>query len=490
MAHGRTIFSAGARAVGLAAIGTFILLFLAFEWLAVEPYGRYNVTYYEEQANAFLAGQTYLLRAPPPALMALPDPWDADTNALFREPPDWDGPMFAGVVDLSLYHGKLYLEWGPVPSLLLIPIRWFTGPGVPMGHLALIVATLSVLAYAYATFLLARLCRIPVGGGIGALLFLHFLICPVWLFLLHRIRVYEVGICFGQLCMSLALLSTVIAFDRRLQGGKSALWLLAASSLLLGGLVNCRLGIAPFGLMVPVVWYCWLKIDATPIRSASAVRSAAALGLPAAGLLLGALVYNEVRFGSYLEIGQTWQLWGGHGSLWQGKFHFLALARFLPNIWYFFFAPVEFSASHSPLLAVPLHPPSSWMSPELLKAYDIYGERMSGLFVVMPVLTFLLLLPFGLLRAAAWRGAARARGVVALLLLCGVLSAFPLFLAPPVVRYGAEWCMWLLMAAILVIGRLRHLLRARGWHAGAALLDGGIVLSTVWTAYAGVSFMI
>jgi hypothetical protein len=469
-------------AFGFAALGSFVLLFLMFEWLAVEPYGRYNVTYYEEQADAFLAGQTALLRAPPDGLLALPDPWDADANARFREPPDGDGPNFPGVHDLSLYHGKLYLEWGPVPSLVLIPLRWVIGPGVPMGHLTLVVATLALLAYARATFVLARLCRIPVGGGIGALLFLQFLICPVWLFVLHRIRVYEVGICFDQLCMSLALLCTVEAFDRRLRQGKAGLWLLAAASLLLGCLVNCRLGTAPFGLLVPIVWVCWLKSGKTPIVSVSAVGSAAAIGLPAAALLGAALVYNQIRFDNFLEAGQTWQLWGGHGSLWQKQFHYLALARFLPNIWYFFLAPVQPSPGHGPFVAAPLILPASWMGPDWLRAYDIYAERMSGLFVVMPLL---LLLPVGFLRAV-WRGAERGRLVVVLLLLCAVVSAALLFLAPAVMRYGAEWCMWLLMAAILVLAQLRSRLGA----GARRLLDGGIVLSTLWTAYVGVSFLI
>lgn len=479
-----------AREAGICTVVALILLFLTMEWLVVPPYGRFNVSYYEEQADAFLAGQTYLLRAPPPAMLALPDPWDPAANARFREPPDFDALPFPGVMDLSLYQGRLYLQWGPVPSLVLIPLRWFTGPGVQMGRLALIVETLSVLAYAGSAFLLARLCAIPVGGGIGAVLFLQFLVCPSWLFVLDRSRVYEIGICFGQFCMSFALLSAVIAFDQRLRRGISRPWLLVLSSVLLGCLVNCRLGLAPFGLAVPVVWYAWLKIHAAPLRSRQAVGAAVALGLPAACLLFGALAYNQLRFGSIFEVGQTWQLWGGHSSMWQKKLHFLVLARLVPNIWYYFLSPLQISFNRSLLLIPSSYPPSSWMSPELLSAYDIYADRMSGLFVMMPMVAVLLALPFGLFRAALWRGAERGRVVVAILLLCAVLSAFPLFLAPPSMRYGAEWCMWLLMAAALVVCQLRRLLAEKGWRAGRALFDAGIVLSTLWSAWVGASFLL
>jgi hypothetical protein len=38
--------------------------------------GAGNVTFYDELADAFAAGQTNLLRDPPTDLLALPDPWD------------------------------------------------------------------------------------------------------------------------------------------------------------------------------------------------------------------------------------------------------------------------------------------------------------------------------------------------------------------------------------------------------------------------------
>jgi hypothetical protein len=53
----------------------------------VKPYGEFNVTYYDELADAFLAGQTSFQRLPPAALMALPDPYSAKDNESFRVRP-------------------------------------------------------------------------------------------------------------------------------------------------------------------------------------------------------------------------------------------------------------------------------------------------------------------------------------------------------------------------------------------------------------------
>ena len=78
--------------------------------------------YLAMQAEGWLAGRLDLPRAAPAGLLALPDPYDPQANRAFRM------AGLEGVHDLSLYNGKLYLYWGPVPTLVaFLPWRVLTG---------------------------------------------------------------------------------------------------------------------------------------------------------------------------------------------------------------------------------------------------------------------------------------------------------------------------------------------------------------------------
>ena len=71
-----------------------------------------TTSYYDMLADAFLHGQTDLLVKPDPHLLTLPNPYDPVANMRYR------------LHDASLYRGKYYLYWGPVPGLLLTPVKW------------------------------------------------------------------------------------------------------------------------------------------------------------------------------------------------------------------------------------------------------------------------------------------------------------------------------------------------------------------------------
>jgi hypothetical protein len=142
-------------------LGLLTGLILVFAWTVVRPYGDFNVTYYDELADAFLAGQLHLLRPPPQELLALPDPWDPNANRSLRMMPYTPGERFPGVHDLTLYNGKLYVQWGPLPALVLVPLHWIAHHDLPMGHLVLVVEMLGALAYAIAAVKLVRLSGLP-----------------------------------------------------------------------------------------------------------------------------------------------------------------------------------------------------------------------------------------------------------------------------------------------------------------------------------------
>ena len=472
-----------------ALLSSLVLLIAVVEFSLVHPYGDLNVTYFDELADAFLAGQSYLLRSPPPDMMALPDPWDPAANARFREPAHIPGQRFTGVHDLSLYQGKLYLQWGPVPAIILIPLHWVVGGDLPMGHLVLMVETIAALTYVAATLKLARLAGLPRSRLMSLVTVVLITLCPVWTFILDRIAVYETGVFFAQLFMALALLSIVTAFEERLRHGKDAFGLLAIGSLCLGLVVNCRPNLALLGLLVPVVLLIWYRTAPQRVSWRRFVAAAIALGAPAALLLACLLGYNAWRFGNILETGQDWQLWAGDESVTLHKFSYLSFGRIAPNFWYYFLSPPSFAPDLPIFVRPKLVEPGSWMGSEMLAAYGHYVNRTSGLFVVEPLAAMALLAPF-LLRAAPVRSGTNMIGwLPLLLLLAGTLAGAALFLAPAAMRYGAEWCMWWIMAGVLVASRIRVDLRARRNRVGAALFDAALAGATIWSAWVGLCYL-
>jgi hypothetical protein len=476
----------------LAIAALFLLLWLVILllWSAVRPYGDLNVTYYDELADAFLHGQLSLLRPPPPDMLALPDPYDPVANERYRMVPTNPGRRFQGVHDLTLYDGKFYVQWGPLPALVLIPLRWIAGHDLPMGRVVLIVAMLAALLYAISLVKLARLSGLSPPRLLIFMAILLVLLCPFWTYALGRVAVYETALFFSQFFMGAALLSVVTAFDARLTRGHEALLPLTLASFCLGCALNCRSELALVGLMVPVIGLAWLKASPLGWSWQRLLVLGLALGGPAA-LLLGAnLTYNAARFGNILETGPSWILWGGHESILQHKYKLLSFGRVLPNIWYYFLAPLSFPPD-LPIVAAPSRlRPHEWMSASRLADYYDYVEATSGLFVVEPIALLALATPVLFLKRLRDRTNGRLRCIVLLLLLAAASSAL-LFLSTATLRYGAEWCIWLIIAGVLIALHGRE--RLRRLDAPVLLLravDAGLVLSTAWSVWLGASFLL
>jgi hypothetical protein len=292
----------------IAAVVAAIVLALGFEWSAVKPYGEFNATYYDELADAFLAAQTSFLRLPSPALLALPDPYSAEDNESFRLRPEIPGERFSGVQDLALYNGRLYAQWGPVPALMLIPLRALAGHDLPLGYGTLILTTLAELAYLMSACLLARLCGLVLNPLTASLLAVGLLLCPFWTFNLGGIAVYQISVLTAQFFVALAFLSASSAFYSRLIERREYPALLGLASLFVGLALGCHLELAVLGVMLPVILLLWWRTDPRRPPLWRMAGPAAALALPAGAFVAGILIYNYVRFGDILEIGMSWQL--------------------------------------------------------------------------------------------------------------------------------------------------------------------------------------
>lgn len=92
------------------------VIFVVYAWFIT--FGNFttwnhSTRYYTQLADAFGKGQLYVDQSPGQAMLEAEDPYSPITRPVFEDE----------VWDLSLYKGRLYLYWGPVPALLITPIQ-------------------------------------------------------------------------------------------------------------------------------------------------------------------------------------------------------------------------------------------------------------------------------------------------------------------------------------------------------------------------------
>jgi hypothetical protein len=284
------------RGASAAAVAVFLGCAAAVFWITggVAPWeaDRGNLWHhYEYLADGFLNGHSYLSVDPAPELTRLADPYDPAANEAYRL---WDA---------SLYHGKYYMYYGPVPALVLMaPWRALTGHVLPQ---RIAVAVFACVGMAFLTRFLSEVRRRQFPGlSAGAFAFIlvvafHASWLPVTL---RRPGVWELPIVAAVACLWAALYFLWKFHD----SGRRTAWG-AATGVALALLMGCRatavLGAGTGALLL-------LAPQGTP----------GARSIPWRGALLGSalagaggialLLYNHARFGQWLEFGQSYQLWG------------------------------------------------------------------------------------------------------------------------------------------------------------------------------------
>jgi hypothetical protein len=407
-------------------------------WSSGSPiaFGQVRFDYYNLLSDGFLSGHLHLNVPPDPRLLALPDPYDPATNGAFK------------AHDLSLYHDKYYIYWGPTPALLLyMPFRLLMLGAIP--------STLAAFLFAFVGFCFSIAC-------LRALAQRFVPDAPRWMlaaaattlavsnalpFTLRRVAVYEVAIAAG-FCLSFIALYLVIT---GLRDGVR-LRRLAGASLFIGLAVGARPSM--------IVWALGLVILATvlyrrtPDRRARRQIVGALLGpVMAVGLLL--MLYNVLRFGSPTELGVKYQLGSFDPATRPGN----KLAYLPPGMWYYLLS-IPRLALGFPFIFLPSQPDSYPLTAPAY--YD--GAVIGGLLPTTPFIVFTLLAPVIL------RGTARrvALGLIAVGLLIIVMLSFALWGAT--MRYEVDFASALLIAAALgwigwtlrLSGLRRHLLAAVG----------------------------
>src|SRR5262245_92558 len=209
--------------------------------------------------------------------------------------------------DASLYRGRFYMYWGPVPGVLLALAKIVLRIHRPIGDEVLTFCfAAGRLAFGLLVLALVRRRLFPrAPPWLVAISGLVFALASPVPFTLARGAVYEVSILSGQFFLVGGLYFALRALlaERglvRLLATASTLWALASAS---------RASLLPATCVLAILALLALRLVPSPPRLQ---RPAIALAFP---LLLGASVlalYNYARFGSVFEMGANYQMSNRH----------------------------------------------------------------------------------------------------------------------------------------------------------------------------------
>jgi hypothetical protein len=377
-------------------------------------------TAYNQLADAFIHLHLWVVHVPASAL--------GPGN---QYNPEQRSAFLLGYPDYALYGPYLYISWGPVPALLLVPAHLLGFE--PSG--SFITTPLAIAGLGFALMALRVMLR-RVGRS-----------APVWMVVLAGLTLtcasvlpYDLrfpivyheellgGYCFAMAAVWLGASAVIDSRD--------SLWRLALMSLCIGLATGSRVTLGAMGLLLVAV-YVALH------RGRPTLSLLAALGAPFGVCVALLAAYNQARFGSVVDNGVPYQINGistYHAHL--GELSFLA-----PGLWSYLLAPPRLIALF-PYFAIN-YPQVSY--PFALPAhYASLSEETGGLLPMAPLAIFVVALPW------VWRRRPALLGSLAPLLLAmvaaGMLSmcfvAYEVYISTE--RYETDYMVLFLFAALSV----------------------------------------
>lgn len=253
-----------------------------------------STQYYTLLADAFGKGQLHVDVEPGQALLEAEDPYSINIQRPFND----------DVWDLSLYNGKLYLYWGPVPALLITPVQLIANTKITDMYLVyfflcglLIFNSLILLKLRQLFF-----SNIPIRSVVISIFLIGLILPIVWS--LNVPDVYEAAIGAGQFFLIGGVYFSICAFE-----GNSRKRFLFLTGLFWACSVGSRaINVIPIIFMVALTAFWIWKNQPKPLDWNKLMRLAASLLTP---LALGAILigwYNWARFDSPLEFGLRYQI--------------------------------------------------------------------------------------------------------------------------------------------------------------------------------------
>lgn len=358
----------------LPVVGFVFVVYIWFVSVGLWTTWPARTDYYSLLASGFEKHKLNLPIAPSEKLLALSNPYDPSQRQGVGEP-----------LDFSLYKGKFYLYWGPVPALILVALELFVPKNLPDLYL--------VFGFSYGLFLLQTLLIIAIWDRYFDHLPKWMLIIAVLLvglsapstWMLSTSRIYEAAIAGGQFFLIAGYLTVLSALDRP---PSSNMKLLLAGSLWALAVGTRLTLILPIGFIMLMVVYKLWKRESTLRNIAQKILC---LGLPLLFGLIGLAWYNWARFGSLSETGLTYQLAGTYIQKHQDEM--ISYRYVIQNIFNYFLAPFRinnvFPFIHSNLGSIKA----------ILPFYRLPGfyntNPITGLIYVVPFTFFSLIAVYG-----------------------------------------------------------------------------------------------
>ncbi|MGO9243969.1 MAG: tetratricopeptide repeat protein [Verrucomicrobiia bacterium] len=407
--------------------------------------------YYNLLVQGFRAGQLSLKKEAPPGFAQLADPYDPITNRPYRLASN-------RLHDLAYYKGRLYLDFGVTPVLILFwPFVALTGRYIFDGQAVAIFCTIGFLTTAgllralWQRYFPKVSIRVVAAGALPLGL---ATLAPV---ILPASDVYEVAISCGYMLTMLALAAIWKSLHEPERSGR---WLAAASvayGLAVGARPNLLFGAVI--LLVPVV-QAWRE------RRQIWTVLVAAMG-PIVLIGLGLMIYNELRFDNPFEFGKHYVL----REIRQATQQFFSPRYFWFNFRAVFLEPAHWS-SRFPFVeevALPAQPSGHWPV-----------ESPFGILTNIPLVWLALAVPL------AWRGrSAEVRSALGafttgVALFFGICALTICFFCQATCRYEVEFLPALVLLAVVGILGLERALAPTPTSESGQVSESGLADRLVW----------
>ena len=277
-----------------------IIVIFIYAWFGSS--GRWSIWkshthYYDSLARSFLNADLHLPIEPDSKLLALSNPYDPMARKGIEVP-----------VDLSLYKGKFYMYWGPVPALILAVVYSFFHARV--GDLFLTFAFVCGI-FLVQTILLLTIWNSYFRNSPKQILYISIslmgLAGPLML-LRHNYEsavIYEAAITGAQFFFISGMLAALTAMAKP----SNARWGLATAGILWALAIGSRQILAvPIAFVIFILALWLFRTNAWSIKRTA--KLLIPLGLPLVFGFASLGWYNWARFGSITETGLYYQLAG------------------------------------------------------------------------------------------------------------------------------------------------------------------------------------
>jgi hypothetical protein len=274
-----------------------LTLFVYWEFASIDPHViypehrplyRYHATgYYTRLTDAFLNGQLSFLEKPHPSFLELKDPYDPAFNL--------QSPY--RLQDASLYKGKWYAYFGVTPVFLLwLPAKAF---GFSMTE------PIAVTVFCWLGFLfsfgfvrnIAHFYKISLDNYHYALIILLLSFSTNIVVMIKRPFVYEVAISCAYFC----LMSSLYFYSLFLLKNKNKIFLLK-SGILLSFSIASRFSYVIFSL----IFVAFNFFEEKDFRKR--FKNICIFFIPILFIIFLQFLYNYLRFDSFLEFGNNFQV--------------------------------------------------------------------------------------------------------------------------------------------------------------------------------------